>query len=122
MSFIDIFQELYGNDKMGQDDNVSKNDDVMENLIQDDIDTGSLKSDRVKKDPLTEDEDRKVQFYEQISFVWNYNLARIESLILKRSFFITVGAKRRQGIVVGKCRGSQTLPQGRKRQAVLKII
>ena len=45
---------------MGQDDNVSKNDDVIENLIQDDIDTGSLKSDRVKKDPLTEDEDRKV--------------------------------------------------------------
>ena len=45
---------------MGQDDNVSKNDDVMENLIQDDIDRGSLKSDRVKKDPLTKEEDKKV--------------------------------------------------------------
>ena len=62
MSFIDILQEFYGNDKMGQDDNVSKNDDVMENLIQYDIDRGSLKSDRVKKDPMPEDEDIKVQF------------------------------------------------------------
>ena len=60
MSFIDILQEFYGNDKMGQDDNVSKNDDVMENLIQEDIDRGSLQSDRVKKDPLTKEEDKKV--------------------------------------------------------------
>ena len=45
---------------MGQDDNFSKNLDVMENLIQDDIDRGSLKSDRVKKDPLTKEENKKV--------------------------------------------------------------
>ena len=62
MSFIDIFQEYYGNDKMGQDDNVSKDDDVIENSIQDDKDRGFLKSDRVKKDPMTEDEDSKEQF------------------------------------------------------------
>ena len=62
MSFIDIFQEYYGNFKMGQDDNVSKDDDVIENSIQDDKDRGSLRSDRVKKDPMAEDEDSKVQF------------------------------------------------------------
>ena len=45
---------------MDQDDNVSKNDDVMENLVQDDIDRGSIKSDRVGKDPMTTDEDKKV--------------------------------------------------------------
>ena len=32
----------------------------MENSIQDDKDRGSLKSDRVKKDPMPEDEDIKV--------------------------------------------------------------
>ena len=45
---------------MDQDDNLSKNDDVVENLVQDDINRGSLKSDRVKKDPLTKEEDKKV--------------------------------------------------------------
>ena len=45
---------------MGQDDNVSKDDDVIENSLQDDKDRGFLKSDRVKKDPMTEDEDSKV--------------------------------------------------------------
>ena len=45
---------------MDQDDNVSKNDYVMENLMQDDTDRGSLKSDRVAKDPMDLDEDKKV--------------------------------------------------------------
>ena len=45
---------------MGQDDNVSKDDDVIENSIQDDKDRGFLKSDRVKKAPMTEDDDSKV--------------------------------------------------------------
>ena len=83
MSFIDILQEFYGNDKIGQDDNVSKDDDVIENSIQDDKDRGSLKSDRVKKDPLTKEEDKKVQFYEQISFLWNYFQCHELILILK---------------------------------------